>query len=523
MSDPIGPRIAALKTEFSDILFLKQETVLLFEKSKEKIKKLQEWYNSYIDENHNHLFIFGLDAFHYQGKIIDVEYDDMKRLYQSITNRIYCEYYKLYQIIVKYTEQVVKDKKVTDVVNSNNNFPKYHDLEPYKQYGTETITQLHDVIMLLFTSVKNVIDKKHEELDLHRAKNRIGINIDNFIQAFHFEIMIMEQKLMLFISYMEFFHKMNIKYLKRFTSKMNLFTSQIDHDIRIDSNTKTKERRKTMIEEFKQDNINVGLLNELAESIASTSDEETTNQEPNDKKKGERSSFHDENLPEPPTIIRTDNKQEHFVDDFKNKEIDTYEDETNTTQDDETDLNIRKRFSSIKSNYEHEKKCNYDQETNQSVASQILFGVDEPESPRIVGDLTRSEFSLNSLPGEDTPNMDSKEHADEEQNNNLTYRVIYEHGTFIRDTPSKDAASLGDLDYGDTIEVTGKMKVEDPGLTYMELANGKGWVPVISKTGDKVIESEAEPVVEPEQVNQEQENSEEQVDQEEGVTFEVQE
>ena len=52
---------------------------------------------------------------------------------------------------------------------------------------------------------------------------------------------------------------------------MNLFSSQIDHDIRIDSNTRIKERRKSMMEEFKHDNINVGLMNELAESIASTS------------------------------------------------------------------------------------------------------------------------------------------------------------------------------------------------------------------------------------------------------------
>lgn len=270
MGDNIDERIIFLKSEFSEILFLKQENTQLFEKSRDKIRKLREWYSNYINENQSHLFVFGLDSFHYQGKIIDVEYDDMKRLYFSITNRIYCEYYKLYQIIVKYTEEVVKDKKVTDVVMSNNNFPKYMDLEPYKQYGVETITQIHDIIILLFSSVKNVIDKKHDELNAHRAKNRIGINIDNFIQAFHFEIIIMEQKLALFISYMEFFHKMNIKYLKRFTGKMTLFFGQIDHDIRMDTSSKTKERRKSMIQEFKQDNINTSLMNELAESITSS-------------------------------------------------------------------------------------------------------------------------------------------------------------------------------------------------------------------------------------------------------------
>ena len=432
MSDNIGDRITALKNEFSEILFLKQENSHLFEKCKDKIQKLQEWYNKYIHENHNHLFIFGLDSFHYQGKIIDVEYDDMKRLYHSITNRMYCEYYKLYQIIVKYTEQVVKDKKVTDVVNSNSNFPKYHDLEPYKQYGTETITQIHDVIMLLFSNVKNVLDKKHEELNVHRAKNKIGINIDNFIQAFHFEIMIMEQKLMLFISYMEFFHKMNIKYLKRFTSKMNLFSSQIDHDIRIDSNSKTKERRKTMMEEFKHDNINAGLLNDLADSIASTSSEgDLSDQEAN-------AIILNEQLPEPPTIIKTDLKNE------KETLENTQDDDT---VGEETDLNIRKR-SSIKCNHDGDKICGCPekentQENNEDVpeksASQQLFeGVetdnDTVETPKIVGDLTRCEFSLTSFSDTSAPTMDDenvdmkeKEEKKEEKSEEKSEEIIEEN------------------------------------------------------------------------------------------------
>ena len=296
----------------------------------------------------------------------------MKRLYHSITNRMYCEYYKLYQIIVKYTEQVVKDKKVTDVVNSNSNFPKYHDLEPYKQYGTETITQIHDVIMLLFSNVKNVLDKKHEELNVHRAKNKIGINIDNFIQAFHFEIMIMEQKLMLFISYMEFFHKMNIKYLKRFTSKMNLFSSQIDHDIRIDSNSKTKERRKSMMEEFKHDNINAGLINELAESIASTSSSE---------KEGS-----DNEISDYEGSVKSENKEEidcQEKNDNDYKKVPESDDDTNT---EETDLNIRKR-ASIKSMHSdetsykclEEEKKGKNQEINdtiKNVTSQLLIQVE---------------------------------------------------------------------------------------------------------------------------------------------------
>ena len=529
MSDTIGSRIIALKNEFADILFLKQETSQLFEKSKDKIKKLQEWYNNYIDENHNHLFIFGLDSFHYQGKIIDVEYDDMTRLYSSITNRIYCEYYKLYQIIVQYTEQVVKDKKVEDVVKSNNHFPKYQDLEPYKQYGTETITQLHDVIMLLFTSVKNVIDKKHEELDVHRLKNKIGINIDNFIQAFHFEIMIMEQKLMLFISYMEFFHKMNLKYLKRFTGKMDLFSSQIDHDIRIDSHTKTKERRKTMIEGLKQDNINAELINELAESIASTSDEETNNKEPNNKKI-EGARFHYKQLHKPPTIIITDNEQASFFDNVNNQEREnTYDDETNTTQDDETDLNIRKRLSSVNcvhggnkicSCAEKETTCKCDEEPTQSFAAQILFGmVDEPEnddnttdSPEIVGDLTKCEFSLNSLTDADAPTMDNEKSYTNDDAELVTKHEIHteEKEEENNEEPQVDEQPNTEEQQADEQQNTEEQPADEEQNTEEQPA-------------DEEQNNEEQQVDEQQNTEEQPADEEQNNDQEEGVTFEVQE
>ena len=48
---------------------------------------------------------------------------------------------------------------------------------------------------------------------------------------------------------------------------MNLFSSQIDH-IKIDSTSRTKERRKSMIDEFKHDNIGATLMHQLTDSIS---------------------------------------------------------------------------------------------------------------------------------------------------------------------------------------------------------------------------------------------------------------
>ena len=38
-----------------------------------------------------------------------------------------------------------------------------------------------------------MFDKKYEELRIHKSKNDIGINIDNFIQTFHFDTIVLEQ------------------------------------------------------------------------------------------------------------------------------------------------------------------------------------------------------------------------------------------------------------------------------------------------------------------------------------------
>ena len=267
----IEDRLYALKTEFSNITFLIGENTQLFESLREKIIKLQAWYEDYVSSHKDNLFIFGLDCFHYQAKIIDVEYDDMKRIYSSITNRMYCEYFKLHQIIVNYVQRSVKDKNILDIVQNNNNFPMYKDLEPYKQYGMSVIMRLHDIILLLCNGIKNVIDAKEEELRLHRVKSDLGFNIDNFVQTLNFDKIVLEQKLILFISYAEFFHKLHTKYLRRFTGKMTLFSSQIDNDIRIDSGAKTKERRKSMMAEFKNDNIDAGLMRQLTDNLTSTS------------------------------------------------------------------------------------------------------------------------------------------------------------------------------------------------------------------------------------------------------------
>jgi hypothetical protein len=262
-------RINDLKIDFTKVVDLKNENVKMFETLDVKIKNLKSIYSEFIKNNKQHLFIFGLDSFHFQGKLIDIEYDDMKRLYYAITNRIYCEYFKLYKIVVDYiTDTVYDDKKMVDLVKVNNSYPVYKDLEPFKHYDFEVIQSVHETIIGLLLAIYNYFLHKEHDLKQHQEKNATGLNIDNFIQTFNFNNLVLREKLTLFVAYVEFFHKLHTKYFKRFTTKMQLFISQINHDIKFeDSAELNKTKRKSMLDTFASDSLDKNLLKDLHNSI----------------------------------------------------------------------------------------------------------------------------------------------------------------------------------------------------------------------------------------------------------------
>jgi len=228
-------RINELTGSFKIMTGLKDETSGLMTDLVKKITKLKEIYSEFVKNNKQSVFIFGLDSFHFQGKLIDIEYEDMNRLFLAITNRMYCEYFKLYRIIMEYISKTINDVKILDTLKINNNYPVYKDLEPFKVYPFEIIHNIHDTIVTLLHSINTCIINKEEELAGYKLKNNTGINIDNFVNTFNYNIIIMREKMVLFITYMEFFHKLHNKYLKRFTTKLHLMTNQINNDIKFDN------------------------------------------------------------------------------------------------------------------------------------------------------------------------------------------------------------------------------------------------------------------------------------------------
>jgi hypothetical protein len=268
-------KLVKLKGDFNNIINVRATVKNIFDILQIRIDKLKAFYSEFIKSNQTQMFVFGLDSFHFQSKLIDIEYDDMKRLFLAINNRMYCEYFKLYKIIIDYILKNVNDKKITDVIKIND-YPVYKDLEPYKEYKFDLILDLHENILSLLSTLISHMNNKENELLIHQGKKDIGLNIDNFITTFNYNITVMREKIALYITYIEFFHKMHTKYLKRFSNKIQLMYTHVSNDIKFDESVElTKDKKKEMIQDYNIEASDTDLLHDLRTSIhADSSDSE---------------------------------------------------------------------------------------------------------------------------------------------------------------------------------------------------------------------------------------------------------
>jgi hypothetical protein len=272
-------RIISLKKTFTNIIDIRNQVIKIGQILENRINKLKSIYVDFTKENKSNIFVFGLDSFRFQSKLLDIEFNDMMRLYLAIDNRMYCEYYKFHKIVVDYVRENVPDKRTLGLVNLTSNYPAYKDLEPFKVYDFEQTKEIHENIISIIHALLSHIGVKEYDLHNYQSKQEIGLNIDNFVNTFSFDIETMKQKCMLFITYMEFFHKLHSKYWQRFADKVMLMAAQINHDIKFDDNTKLSEtKKKDLLDHINVENIDNKVLTNIKNSINDVSSSDSENE-----------------------------------------------------------------------------------------------------------------------------------------------------------------------------------------------------------------------------------------------------
>lgn len=234
-----------LKSNFETLKQIRLNIKKIFDNLGTLKQRLKSIYLDYIEQNKKKNFIFGLDSLHFQNTLIDLEYENMDKIYKIIDNKMYCEYYKLFKLICKYAEETVNEKKILEICKLKTTFPIYKDLEQFKVYEFGLINDLHHNIIQLLDEMFIFYKNKETELETDEIKSRNGLNLDNYVNTLSYNNAILYQNIKLYIRYLQVYHKYHTSYLSRLDIKLKLMWGQMNEDIRINSMSSGNEKLQT--------------------------------------------------------------------------------------------------------------------------------------------------------------------------------------------------------------------------------------------------------------------------------------
>jgi hypothetical protein len=221
--------INKLKHNFQSLLKLQKNITDVRTTAHKKLQECKQVYNDLSKKNNKKVLLFCLDAFFFQYKTFTLEMEHLDKFRALLNNRVYCDYYKLNQLIVEF---IKKNKAELDIEETETkSFPIYKELEPFQQYKPEDIRDIHNNILFLLNNLYNKCQEKYRERDSYNEKHQVGFTISNLINTLTYEINILLQQIRLYIDYLAFFHISQKKQMKRLSMKFSEFYDDMEANL----------------------------------------------------------------------------------------------------------------------------------------------------------------------------------------------------------------------------------------------------------------------------------------------------
>lgn len=223
-------QLKLLKREFS-IVKENIHTIHLNSASiKTKIEKLRTIYSQMVSENSSKkIFLFCLESFNFQIKSFSVDNENLNKSLLLISNRVYCDYYKLFKLIKSLFEEY-KYSTPKEIVEP----PVYDILNPFFEYSVETISKMHGDVTLMLETLIDYYNNNCDNIQAYNCKSQTGICITNFIKTLEYDNSVLKDQINLYLSYMDFFKNTQIKHLMKLLCKMELLKKEINDEINDD-------------------------------------------------------------------------------------------------------------------------------------------------------------------------------------------------------------------------------------------------------------------------------------------------
>lgn len=223
-------QIDKLKQNFKNIMKLSTDISKVKLKVNTKLEKMKELYNNIVKFNNTKIFLFCLDSFHFQYKNFLIEAENIDKVRLLTNNRMYCDYYKLYNIIIKFVKE---QKKELDLQDLDNSYPIYKDLEPFLEYKSHDIKSVHTNILDIIHLLYNEIESSHNNITHYNDNNKMGFTLSNFLNTLEYENKLLQEQIELYVNYICFFQISQKKQLFSIYSKLLEFDKAIADNVNI--------------------------------------------------------------------------------------------------------------------------------------------------------------------------------------------------------------------------------------------------------------------------------------------------
>ena len=223
--------VTAIIENFEYIKTMRSKVSAIFQDVTQKTGYLNKIYSGIVKNHSMKEYTFGLDSFYFQTRLIELENENLNKMLNILTNRFYCEYYKLYKIIEEFISNEINDVKLNDKFSNKKVFPVYKDLDKNANYDFSLTIEIQRNIVKYIHDLDDYLRIKNIELKDNTKHSKLGINIENIVNYQHFFNALLHEKITMFVRYLEALNKHHTKYINRLFITSKSMIDAVNEDI----------------------------------------------------------------------------------------------------------------------------------------------------------------------------------------------------------------------------------------------------------------------------------------------------
>jgi hypothetical protein len=208
-----------MKDRFLEISGIRKEIHTLFLRLEEKRKDMKENYFAFVSSNHNHFF--AIDSLRFQLKLTENELTFLNEQFIMIDNRLYCDYYKLYNHVYDYYVANISTELVKSV------FPIYKDLDPTKVYEHEMVHKVYKDVSFMIHKAYQYMELEYRKRDNEKRLISTGIHIGNYVHTRVFTDTIIKTNIQMFEQYLNTYFIYHMTFLVNLKDRLGMLLHHV--------------------------------------------------------------------------------------------------------------------------------------------------------------------------------------------------------------------------------------------------------------------------------------------------------